>query len=241
MQKGLLSKTTLGNVESKAKVQQRKKSEPKPKYVKVGVKQEEVTALKLADVKKIKALDQKQPSYRNFEKRPSADVKKIKLVDQKQPLCHNSEKRPSSDLRKIKPVDQKQPSCWNSEKRPSTVKKGVDQKQPPSCRNPENRPSTDVRKGVDQKQPSPCRNSKKRPLEVEDEKAFNILRRMLNMQRFAGRDDSDRLMEASFGDIMKEEKRSERLARKEDAEQLRLLKKRRSVDRWRRGVDNERD
>ncbi|KAJ6777611.1 PROTEIN SPT2-like protein [Salix koriyanagi] len=40
---------------------------------------------------------------------------------------------------------------------------------------------------------------------------------------FAGRDDGDRKMEASFGDIMKEEKRSERLGRKEDQEQLRLL------------------
>ncbi|KAJ6315600.1 hypothetical protein OIU78_018969 [Salix suchowensis] len=46
---------------------------------------------------------------------------------------------------------------------------------------------------------------------------------MFNTKRFSGRDDGDRKMEASFGDIMKEEKRSERLGRKEDQEQLRLL------------------
>ncbi|KAJ6948339.1 hypothetical protein NC651_002627 [Populus alba x Populus x berolinensis] len=46
---------------------------------------------------------------------------------------------------------------------------------------------------------------------------------MFNTKRFAGRDDRDIKMEASFGDITKEEKRSERLGRKEDREQLRLL------------------
>ncbi|KAJ6964541.1 hypothetical protein NC652_002709 [Populus alba x Populus x berolinensis] len=48
---------------------------------------------------------------------------------------------------------------------------------------------------------------------------------MFNTKRFAGRDDRDIKMEASFGDITKEEKRSERLGRKEDREQLRLLEK----------------
>ncbi|KAJ6299466.1 hypothetical protein OIU76_020436 [Salix suchowensis] len=59
--------------------------------------------------------------------------------------------------------------------------------------------------------------------DCEDKKALLIIRKMFNTKRFAGRDDGDRKMEASFGDIMKEEKRSERLGRKEDQEQLRLL------------------
>ncbi|CAK7331130.1 unnamed protein product [Dovyalis caffra] len=57
----------------------------------------------------------------------------------------------------------------------------------------------------------------------EAEKALLMIRTMFNTKRFAGRDDSDIKMEASFGDIMKEEKRSERLGREEDREQLRLL------------------
>jgi protein SPT2 len=59
--------------------------------------------------------------------------------------------------------------------------------------------------------------------ECEGEKALLIIRKMFNTKRFAGRDDRDIKMEASFGDITKEEKRSERLGRKEDREQLRLL------------------
>uniref|UniRef100_A0A6N2MLR8 Uncharacterized protein n=1 Tax=Salix viminalis TaxID=40686 RepID=A0A6N2MLR8_SALVM len=59
--------------------------------------------------------------------------------------------------------------------------------------------------------------------DCEGEEALLIIRKMFNTKRFAGRDDGDRKMEASFGDIMKEEKRSERLGRKEDQEQLRLL------------------
>ncbi|KAF9665631.1 hypothetical protein SADUNF_Sadunf16G0143100 [Salix dunnii] len=58
--------------------------------------------------------------------------------------------------------------------------------------------------------------------DCEGEKALLIIRKMFNTKRFAGRDDGDRKMEANFGDIMKEEKRSERLGRKEDQEQLRL-------------------
>ncbi|KAG6789450.1 hypothetical protein POTOM_005548 [Populus tomentosa] len=59
--------------------------------------------------------------------------------------------------------------------------------------------------------------------DCEGEKALLIIRKMFNTKRFAGRDDRDMKMEASFGDITKEEKRSERLGRKEDREQHRLL------------------
>ncbi|KAF9665653.1 hypothetical protein SADUNF_Sadunf16G0145300 [Salix dunnii] len=69
--------------------------------------------------------------------------------------------------------------------------------------------------------------------DCEGEKALLIIRKMFNTKRFAGRDDGDRKMEASFGDIMKEEKRSERLGRKEDQEQLRLLEEKASRQRMR--------
>ncbi|XP_011045449.1 PREDICTED: uncharacterized protein LOC105140350 [Populus euphratica] len=59
--------------------------------------------------------------------------------------------------------------------------------------------------------------------DCEGEKALLIIREMFSTKRFTGRDDRDTKIEASFGDITKEEKRSERLGRKEDREQLRLL------------------
>lgn len=59
--------------------------------------------------------------------------------------------------------------------------------------------------------------------EDDDEKALSIIRKMFNTKRFAGRDDSDRNMETGFHELMKEERRSERLGRKEDEEQLRLI------------------
>jgi protein SPT2 len=59
--------------------------------------------------------------------------------------------------------------------------------------------------------------------DCEGEKALIIIKKMFNTKRFAGRDDRDTKMEASFGDMTKEEKRSERLGRTEDREQLRLL------------------
>jgi protein SPT2 len=52
--------------------------------------------------------------------------------------------------------------------------------------------------------------------DCEGEKALLIIKKMFNTKRFAGRDDRDTKMEASFGDMTKEEKRSERLGRTED-------------------------
>ncbi|KAG2240575.1 hypothetical protein Bca52824_090717 [Brassica carinata] len=64
---------------------------------------------------------------------------------------------------------------------------------------------------------------KKKKVSEEDEEALRMVREMCKTERFAGRDLDDRCMEASFEDIIKEEKRSEKLAKKEDAEQLRLI------------------
>jgi len=59
--------------------------------------------------------------------------------------------------------------------------------------------------------------------DCEGVKALLIIKKMFNTKRFAGRDERDTEMEASFGDMTKKEKRSERLGRTEDREQLRLL------------------
>ncbi|KAL1190397.1 hypothetical protein V5N11_016778 [Cardamine amara subsp. amara] len=70
------------------------------------------------------------------------------------------------------------------------------------------------------------KKKKKKPVKTsEDDLALQMVRQMFKTDRFSGRDfdDDDRGMEANFEDIMKEEKRSEKLAKKEDAEQMRLI------------------
>ncbi|KAJ8767730.1 hypothetical protein K2173_020670 [Erythroxylum novogranatense] len=57
----------------------------------------------------------------------------------------------------------------------------------------------------------------------EDAKALSMIRKMFNTQRYADCDDDDSDMEANYDDIMKEERLSEKIARKEDEEQLRLI------------------
>ncbi|KAJ4840795.1 hypothetical protein Tsubulata_023891 [Turnera subulata] len=57
----------------------------------------------------------------------------------------------------------------------------------------------------------------------EGEKALRIIRKMFKTDRFIGRNDADVNMEANFHEILREERRSERLGRKEDQEQLRLI------------------
>ncbi|KAI4385267.1 hypothetical protein MLD38_003314 [Melastoma candidum] len=59
----------------------------------------------------------------------------------------------------------------------------------------------------------------------DSDRAISMIRKMFgyNPQRFAGREEDDSDMEANFDEIMKEEKRSARIARKEDEEQLRLI------------------
>ncbi|XP_044470226.1 protein spt2-like [Mangifera indica] len=73
---------------------------------------------------------------------------------------------------------------------------------------------------------APDTRPKKRPSYSDDEdaEAFSMLRSMLGPRKFATYDDDDDSdMEANFEDIMREEKRSARIARQEDEEQLRLI------------------
>lgn len=68
----------------------------------------------------------------------------------------------------------------------------------------------------------------------EDENAINIIRQMFgyNPKEFQDMDD-DSDMEANFDDIMREEKRSAKIARKEDEEQLRLIEEEEKRERLR--------
>uniref|UniRef100_A0A6M2FBK0 SPT2 chromatin protein n=1 Tax=Populus davidiana TaxID=266767 RepID=A0A6M2FBK0_9ROSI len=69
----------------------------------------------------------------------------------------------------------------------------------------------------------------------DDEDAFSMLRKLIgnkNRGNYDDEDDSD--MEANFDDIMKEERRSARIAREEDEEQLRLIEEEERRERERK-------
>ncbi|RVX23971.1 hypothetical protein CK203_000660 [Vitis vinifera] len=72
----------------------------------------------------------------------------------------------------------------------------------------------------------------------EDGKAINMIRRMFgyNPNKYAGRDDDDddSDMEANFDDILKEERRSARIAREEDERELRLIEEEEERERLRK-------
>lgn len=71
----------------------------------------------------------------------------------------------------------------------------------------------------------------------EDGKAISMIRRMFgyNPNKYAGRDDDDDSdMEANFDDILKEERRSSRIAREEDERELRLIEEEEERERLRK-------
>jgi protein SPT2 len=68
----------------------------------------------------------------------------------------------------------------------------------------------------------------------EDVMALNMIRKMFNTSRYADAPDDDSDMEAGFDEIMAEEKRSAKIARKEDEEQLRLIEEEEQRERMRK-------
>ncbi|KAK1586866.1 hypothetical protein Q3G72_006917 [Acer saccharum] len=69
----------------------------------------------------------------------------------------------------------------------------------------------------------------------DDDEAFQMLRSMLGPRKFANYDDDDDSdMEAGFDDILREESRSARIARKEDEEELRKIEEEERQERMRK-------
>ncbi|KAL4380047.1 hypothetical protein GQ457_02G015670 [Hibiscus cannabinus] len=69
----------------------------------------------------------------------------------------------------------------------------------------------------------------------EDEKALMIIRNMFHTDRYAAHDEGDVSdMEANFDEIMMEERRSAKIARKEDEEQLKLIEEEERQERMRK-------
>ncbi|KQK00670.1 neurofilament heavy polypeptide [Brachypodium distachyon] len=70
----------------------------------------------------------------------------------------------------------------------------------------------------------------------EEDKAIQMIRSMFkyNPDKWAGRDEDDRGMEADYASIQKEERRSAKLARKEDVEQYQLIQEEERQERARK-------
>ncbi|XP_057983649.1 protein spt2-like [Malania oleifera] len=70
----------------------------------------------------------------------------------------------------------------------------------------------------------------------EDGRAISMIRKMFryNPNKFSGRDDDDSDMEANFDDILKEERRSARIARQEDEEELKRIEEEERRERMRK-------
>ncbi|CAN8283933.1 unnamed protein product [Cochlearia groenlandica] len=76
---------------------------------------------------------------------------------------------------------------------------------------------------------------KKKPARMsEDDIAMSMIRKMFKTDRYAGRDDDDRNMEANYEDIMKEERRSARIAREEDDKEAKLIEEEERRERLRK-------
>ncbi|XP_078155298.1 uncharacterized protein LOC144551267 [Carex rostrata] len=81
--------------------------------------------------------------------------------------------------------------------------------------------------------PSPSTGAKRPPF---DDNAIDMIRKMFkyNPKRWAGVDEDDSDMEVGFDVIQKEERRSSKIGKKEDEEQLRLIEEEEKRDRMRK-------
>ncbi|CAH2061488.1 unnamed protein product, partial [Thlaspi arvense] len=148
------------------------------------------------------------PSKMSLERRPSISAGKSSLQSAQRP----SSSRPMSSDPRQRMLEQRKVS-----RDPATSRMIPKQSAPTSRHQMMSKPALKrpPPRDIDyDRRPPP---KKKKPARMtEDDIAMNMIRQMFKTERFAGRDDDDRNMEANFDDIMKEERRSARIAREED-------------------------
>ncbi|KAK6128737.1 hypothetical protein DH2020_037520 [Rehmannia glutinosa] len=138
-------------------------------------------------------------------------------------------------LRRVQPSVLKKPPVQREYQ--ETSKPKVMSKQAlPSSRDQLKRPppKPPARHSVADERPKPKPKRQLYDEDSDDDNAINMIRQMFryNPNKFQDDDDvSD--MEANFDDIMREEKRSAKIARKEDEEQLRLIEEEEKRERMR--------
>ncbi|GMN34131.1 hypothetical protein TIFTF001_004519 [Ficus carica] len=173
-----------------------------------------------------KGLPSKTPS--SLEKKVSPPVAKSSAsIMQKPSLQKPSLQKPPSS--KLQPsISRQQLEQRREPQGPAKAK--VLPKQPAGLSRPQiNRPQRPISSHVtthdNRPKKKPVRRYSDDEEDDEGQQAISLIRQMFryNPNKFADRDDDLSDMEANFDDIMREEKRSARIGRKEDEEQLRLL------------------
>ncbi|KAL9148161.1 hypothetical protein ABFS82_12G023900 [Erythranthe guttata] len=122
---------------------------------------------------------------------------------------------------------------YQETQRPNAVAK---QTLPPSSRDQMKRPVSKppVRSTSVDQRPKPAPKRQLRDEDSDGENAISMIRQMFRYNPNKFRDDDDVSdMEANFEDIQREEKRSAKIARKEDEEQLRLIEEEEKRERMR--------
>ncbi|KAF7809501.1 protein SPT2-like protein isoform X1 [Senna tora] len=178
-----------------------------------------------------KGLPSKKPGGSVVNKLSTSGIQRsVNSVPSKTPVNAVQKPLPSkaqSSIPKQSVVQRKDPRELNKPK--ITPKQSVAQSKPqinkPLKHNPIRPASQDYR---------PKKKPKRYSSDEDD--AINMIRSMFNYRpdRFADEDDDDSGMEAGFDEIMKEERRSAKIARKEDEEELRLIEAEEERERKRR-------
>ncbi|CAN6840149.1 unnamed protein product [Brassica oleracea] len=154
------------------------------------------------------------PSRTALERKPSSSAGKSSL---------QSAQRPSSRPMSSDPRQQRLAEQQRKVSRDPTTSRMIPKQSAPTSKHQmmsKPAPKRPPQRDIDDRRPL----KKKKPAVMsEDAKALSMIRQMFNTDRYAGRDYDDRDMEAGFDDIMKEERRSARIAREEDEKEARLI------------------
>ncbi|CAH8388219.1 unnamed protein product [Eruca vesicaria subsp. sativa] len=164
------------------------------------------------------------PSKSSLDRKPSISAGKSSIQSTQRP----SSRPMSSDPRQRLAEQQRKVS-----RDPTTSRMIPKQSAPTSKHQMMSKPAPKrpAQRDIDDRRPL----KKKKPAVMsEDAKALSMIRQMFNTDRYAGRDDDDRGMEAGFEDIMKEERRSARIAREEDEKEARLIAEEEERERQRK-------
>ncbi|XP_057482685.1 protein spt2-like [Actinidia eriantha] len=169
-----------------------------------------------------KGLASKKPAVTTERKVPAAAVKSSVLSAHKQPPS----KFPTATSKP--PPVLKQPLNQKKEFKESSKGKMLPKQLGVACKPQINKPPAKSLSRPTLQENRPKKKPVRRYSDDEDDdggRAISMIRQMFryNPNKYAGRDDDDSDMEANFDDILKEEKRSAKIAREEDEEELRKI------------------
>ncbi|KAF8083372.1 hypothetical protein N665_0778s0023 [Sinapis alba] len=154
------------------------------------------------------------PSKPSLERKPSMSAGKSSLQSARRPPPSSSRPMSSDPRQRLGEQRKVNPTTSRMIPKQPVPTSRHQMMSKPAAKRPPQRDIHDDRRPLKKKKPA---------VMSEDAKALSMIRQMFNTNRYAGRDDDDRNMEANFDDIMKEERRSARIAREEDEKEAQLI------------------